>query len=73
MNCDTCNFAAIFHCAHPKRYIQPFIEDCDLWKEGEGRVILDETVVCENCKKVVNINDAKVLAKGSRFVCKSCI
>lgn len=75
MICDNCNFAGLFHCAHPKRYIQPFKQEdsCELYQKGEPRTIINNTVVCSKCGKVVNINDCITEAKGSKFICKECI
>jgi hypothetical protein len=73
MKCSNCYFTSLFHCAHPKRYIQPFLEDCDLYKEGDEIVSFDNTIVCNECGNKVNVDDAKVFGKGSRIICNECL
>lgn len=73
MNCNTCYFSAIFRCSHPKRYAQSFIEDCELYREGDEKIVIDNTVQCRECGKFIDINDVAVFGKGSTFLCGECI
>ena len=74
MKCNTCYFSALFHCGHPQRYIQSFIEDCGLYQKRGGEVkMIDETVICSECYQTVNINDVQIFAKGSKYICNECL